>query len=145
MRFISVDEQDVSLGVLEAALKQTDAAYLIERGEEAGSAGALTYGGEVYGEIEVNRPGDSIFAEELEELEEFVGEAEGGRKPEVFGVLRRAKAIIAVRVSMRGGGNEETLEKIDPLWQWLTANREGLAQADGEGYYDASGLVLRVE
>jgi hypothetical protein len=145
MRFIAADEQDVSLSVLEAALKQTDAAYLIERDEESDSAGALTYNGDIYGEIEVNRPGEEIFAEEIEELAESVGGAEGERKSEVLSVLRQAKAIIAVRVLWQGRESEETLGKIDPLWQWLIANRKGLSQADGEGYYDASGLILEVE
>lgn len=35
MRFIVTDEQDVSLSVLESALKQVDSAYLIERDEES--------------------------------------------------------------------------------------------------------------
>jgi hypothetical protein len=37
------------------------------------------------------------------------------------------------------------LKAIDPLWRWLHANRRGLLQADGEGYYDAKGLVLELE
>ena len=145
MRFISIDDQDVSLNILESALKRENPAYLIERDEESDSTGVLTYNGAVYGEIEVNRPGDEVFEEESEELKEFVEDAEGERKSEVLSVLSEAKAIIAVRVLWQGRETEDTLEKIDPLWQWLFANRKGLQQAGGEGYYDASGLVLEVE
>jgi hypothetical protein len=145
MRFIAADEQDVSLSVLEAALKETDAAYLIERDEGSDSEGVLTYKGDVYGEVAVNRPGDGIFDEEIEELREFVDEVEGEKKSDVLSVLGRAKAIVAVRVLWQGRESEETLEKIDPLWQWLLAHRTGLMQADGEGYYDATGLILEVE
>ena len=145
MRFIADDEQDVSLGVLEAALKKTDAAYLIERDEASDSEGVLTYKGDVYGEIAVNRPGDGIFDEEIEELREFVDDVEGEKKSEVLGVLSRAKTIVAVRVLWQGRESEETLEKIDPLWQWLIAHRKGLIQAEGEGYYDDTGLILEVE
>lgn len=72
MRFISNDEKDVSLSVLESALKLKDALYLIDRDDESDSAGALTYDG-------------------------------------------------------------------------LFANRKGLQQAGGEGYYDSSGLILETE
>jgi hypothetical protein len=145
MRFIAVDEQDVSLSILEAALQQTDAAYLIERDEDSDSEGALTYEGDVYGQLEVSRAGDGIFNEEIEELKEFVEESEGEKKSEVTHILSQAKAIVAIRVLWQGRESEETLEKVGPLWQWLFANRTGLLQADGEGYYDASGLILEVE
>ena len=144
MRFVVVDERDVSLTILESALKQTDAAYLIERDEESDSEGALTYNSIIYGQIEVNRSGDGIFDEEVEELKEFAKEAIGEKKAEVLSVLNEAKAIIAVRVLSQGREDEETLERIDPLWHWLFSNRKGLMHADGEGYYDVVGLVLKV-
>ena len=143
MRFITADERDVSLSTLEAALKETDAAYLIERDEESDREGVLTYKGEIYGQVEVNQPGDGIFDEEIGELRESVGEAEGAAKSEVLGVLNRAQATVAVRVLDQGREPEETLAKLDPLWQWLLANREGLLQAEGEGYYGATGLILQ--
>ena len=105
----------------------------------------LTYKGDIYGQIVVNRAGDGIFNEEIEELRELVEEVEGEKKSEVLSVLAQAKAIVIVRVLWQGRESEETLEKIDPLWQWLLANRKGLMQAEGEGYYDASGLILEVE
>lgn len=143
MRFIVADEQDVSLSVLEAALKETDAAYLIERDEASDSEGVLKHKGDVYGEVAVNRAGDGIFDEEIEELREFVNEVKG-EKSEVLSVLAQAKAIVAVRVLWQGRESEETLEKIDSLWQWLLAHRKGLMQADGEGYYGSTGLILEV-
>ena len=144
MRFVCADEQDVSLSLLESALQHTGAAYLIEREPESDSEGVLTYGGDLYGQIEVSRPGDETFDEEIEELKEFVEGAEGAKKSEVLGILGAAKAVVAVRVLNQGRGSEETLERVEPLWEWLMANRRGLLQADGEGYYDASGLILEV-
>jgi hypothetical protein len=144
MRFIVTDEKDASLSVLEMALKHIDSAYLIERDEESDSEGLLKCGNEVYGQIEVNLPGDGLFDREIEELKDFVKSSEGAKQPEVLNVLAQAKAIVAVRVLDQGREGEETLVKIDPLWQWLFANRQGLLQASGEGYYDASGLILEV-
>jgi hypothetical protein len=144
MRFIVIAEQDVSLGLLESALKQVDSAYLIERDEESDIEGLLKCGDDVYGQIEVNLPGDDLFDGEIEELKDFVNNSEGIKRSEVLNVLSQAKAIVAIRVLDQGRESEDTLMKIDPLWRWLFANRQGLLQAGGEGYYDASGLILEV-
>ena len=80
MRFIVTDEKDVSLGPLESALKQIDPAYLIDRDEEADSEGLLKWRDAVYGQIEVNRPGDGLFDGEIEELKEFVENSEGAKR-----------------------------------------------------------------
>ena len=145
MRFIVTDEKDVSLGTLESALKQIDPAYLIDRDEEADSEGLLKWRDAAYGQIEVNRPGDGLFDGEIEELKEFVENSEGAKRSDVLNVLGQAKAIVAIRVLDQGRESEDTLVKIDPLWQWLFANRQGLLQAGGEGYYDSSGLILEVK
>ena len=144
MRFIVTVERDVSLSVFESALKQVDSAYLIERDEESDSEGLLKCGDDVYGQIELNRPGDGLFDGEIEELKGFVDNSEGAKQSEVLNVLGQAKAIVAIRVLDQGRESEDTLMKIDPLWRWLFANRQGLLQAGGEGYYDASGLILAV-
>lgn len=144
MRFIVTDEKEVSLITLESALKQIDPAYLIDRDEEFDSEGLLKWGDDVYGQIEVNRVGDGLFDAEIEELREFVDNSEGVKQSEVLNVLGRAQAIVAIRVLDQGRESEDNLMKIDPLWQWLFAKRQGLLQAGGEGYYDASGLILEV-
>jgi hypothetical protein len=79
MRFVAVDGE-VSLSALEATLKETDAAYQIERDEDADSEGVLTHTGEVYGQVEINRPGDEIFDGEIEELKAAVEGSEGVNK-----------------------------------------------------------------
>jgi len=99
----------------------------------------------VYGQIEVNRGGDGVFDGESEELKEFVENSEGAKRSDVLNVLGQAKAIVAIRVVYERRESEDTLVKIDPLWQWLFANRQGLLQAGGEGYYDSSGLILEVK
>lgn len=130
MRFIMVDGPEISLPSLEQALKRIDPAYsILESGE-------LKHGSDLYGVIEINRPGDGLFDEEIEELKEFVEDARGRRRKDVLKVLDNAKAIVAVQVLWQGRETEPTLQKIDPLWQWLFSHCKGLLQADGEGYYD---------
>jgi hypothetical protein len=75
-------------------------------------------------------------------LLEEVEESEGEGKTKVKRALEQAKAIVALQVLWQGCGTEETMEKLEPLWEWLFANRQGLLQADAEGYYDSSGLIL---
>ena len=125
MRFIVTDEKDVSLSVLESGLKQNDAAYSIERDDESDDEGELRFNGDLYGVIEINRPGDGLFDEEIVELKEFLEDAEGERKSEVLQTLNEAKAIIAVQVLWQGRETDETLEKIAPLWEWLYATAKG--------------------
>jgi hypothetical protein len=138
MRYIATDEKDISLPEIEQALQAVDSRYSVRDGD-------LKYGDDLYGQIEVNRPGDGIFDEEVEELKAELEDTKGKGKKKVETALQNAKAIIAVQVLWQDRETEETLQKIDPLWEWLFANRQGLLQADGEGYYDTSGLILRVE
>lgn len=145
LRYIVTDEKEVTLTVLESGLKQHNVAYSIERDNESDDEGNFNFNDDIYGAIEINRPGDGLFDEEIEELKEFLEDAEGERKSEVLQVLDDAKAIVAVQVLWAAREAEETLEIINPLWLWLYANRKGLAQADDEGYYNAEGLVLEVE
>jgi len=88
---------------------------------------------------------DDLFEEELCELKESVEEARGARRADVLKILDEPKAIVAVEVLWQGRETEPTLQKIDPLWAWLFSHRKGLLQADGEGYYDRSGHILKVE
>ncbi|MCI0665735.1 MAG: hypothetical protein L0220_32160 [Acidobacteria bacterium] len=141
MRFISIDKEDISLSVLESALRLSDTDYRIN------NDGDILYKGEIYGQLEVNRPGDSLYGDEIEELKEFIEEARGAKKKKqrVLAVLDNSSAIVAVGVLWQELTAEETLERLEPLWDWLLANRKGLIQADDEGYYDATGLILKVE
>ena len=139
MRFITTDTAETTPSILEQALKETDSEYSIA------DSGELKHGDDVYAVVEVNRPGDSLFAEEIGELREFVEAVRGKRKADVLRTLDNAKAIVAVQVLFGGRESEATLEKLDPLWEWLMSHRKGLLQADGEGYYDQTGPILKVE
>jgi len=63
----------------------------------------------------------------------------------VLAILKDAECICCVRVLFGGRESEATLLRIDPIWNWFFKNRSGLMQADAEGYYDRSGLVLEVK
>ena len=142
MRFIVTDEKKVSLTELESALKEIDKNYQIDRDEGDETEGILIYGDETYGQLFISERDNELFEEEIKELIEFLKDAEGENKPKVLEVLKNAKAIFCIRVLDQSREVEETLIKIDPFWKWFFGNRKGLMQAELEGYYDASGLIL---
>ena len=113
MRYIVSDDQDVSLTLLESALKQIDSSYQIERDDEPDDEGALMHDNKLYGQIEVNRPGDGLFEGEIEELKGFVGSADSEPKTRVLNVLNQATALVVIRVLDQGRESEATLVKID--------------------------------
>jgi len=129
MRFISTDENGLTLAQLDSVLKQSAPAYSIQRDNETDLEGILSYGNDEYGQIELNLPGDGLFEEEIQELIDFVSDANGPRKTEVLDTLKRARAIVAVRILFQDRATEATLSKLDPLWDLLLKNREGLLQA----------------
>jgi len=144
MRFLSTDERKLSLKEIESALKANDSNYEIESDEDD-VEGTLIYGDGVYGQLEINEKGDEFFQDDIENLKEKIENAESGNKQTVLDALLKAKSLLFVRVVYEGREDEETFEKIDPLFDWLIKNREGLIHADYEGYYDASGLILEDE
>lgn len=146
MRFFDTTDQPLPLATLDAALKQFDSAYRIQINAKATRPqGTLHHGDALYGEIEINQPGDGLFDEELQEHLEALADADEDERTEVEQTLRTARRSIVVRVLWQGRDVEPTLVRIDPLWEWLFENRTGLLQADGEGYYDEDGLILSVE
>ena len=143
MRFVTTDERETSLTMLEEFFKQSDPAYsIVDVQTHAPESGTLTFNNAPYGVIEINKPEDGLFDDEIQELKESLEDAEGKGKKIVSQILRKAKAIIAVQVLFQDRQPEETLSKIDPLWHWLFENRKGLLQVDDEGYYDGTQLIL---
>ena len=81
MRYISVDKREISMTELENALKQSDPLYsftdVIAQPRESGT---LTYNDDLYGVIEINRSGDGLFEEEIQEFKKSLEDAEGKGK-----------------------------------------------------------------
>lgn len=147
MQFILTDDAPLRLGDIEAALKEADPAYaLADVHEEPFEHGHLTHDGALYGDIEINQV-DPKEDEEYEEFREDIMESgrPASKRKTVLNLLQQAKRRVVVQVLWQGRDTEATLQKIDPLWEWLFAHRKGLLHADGEGFYDGTGLILKVE
>jgi hypothetical protein len=143
MRFFDRSDEPLTVAAIEAALKNVDPAYRLESPAAGRIPQADLYIGDgLYAEIEINQPGDGLFDDEVPEMLTFLEDADGENRGRVEDVLRGAKRIISVRVLSQGRESDETLTGIEPLLGWLFLTRDGLLQADGEGYYDKEGLIL---
>ena len=139
MRYISTDASEITLEILNKELQAGNQRYSVDE------SGELRFGDDVLGVVEINVPSQELFGEEIEELKEFVKGVRGWKRKEVLKALNAARTIVAVQVLFDGQDADAVLEKLMPLWDWLLANRNGLLQADDEGYYNKSGLILKVE
>src|SRR6266576_3653941 len=95
MRFISTDDTETTPSVLEQALKEMDSRYSIAE------SGELSHGDDVYGLVEINRLGESLFEKEIGELKEYAEDVRGKRRADVLNTLENARAIIAVPLARR--------------------------------------------
>jgi hypothetical protein len=141
MRYIITDEREITLSSIETALQQVDPTYAITN-VEVNDLGDLMFDGERLAIIEINRPGDDMFEDDLAELADVVGKDVAPAESKVHETLSSAKTLVVLEVFWLGEDAEPVLSKIDPLWDWLFANYAGIAQADSEGFYDASGMIL---
>lgn len=151
MRFIVTDEHTLDLRVIEHALQERDEAYRLESIQfEPYEAADLGYGEEVYAEIELNRPGDDLFADEVDELVDELAnwDFELDEDHQVREVLREmvqgARIIVAVRILFGDNGLEDGIRLVEPLWDWMFKTYEGVLQVDYEGYYDGEGSLLEL-
>lgn len=145
IRFLATDTKNISLRALDSWLKQKDAAYSIDHDNESDQEAEITYKGNIYGQIEINRSEDDIFEDDINLLKEAAQDAEGEQKSEVLRALDETRTMFALRVLWQGRETEETLQKLNPLWEWLFANHEGILHAENEGFYNASDLILETD
>lgn len=143
MRFVGTDEPLSSKGMQEV-FRAAGAGYDVQ---VDATAGTIVHEGATIAHVEINIPGDGLFDGEREELIEFAAEAKGSSsaRTRVLTTLRSATYLVAAQVLFGSGDTEATLRRLDPLWSWLFRHRHGLLQADGEGYYDANGLILELK
>ncbi|MEQ8673012.1 MAG: hypothetical protein RLP44_30440 [Aggregatilineales bacterium] len=142
MRYIVTSGAVISLKVIEDALKGVDARYAIVPDDIEPLIGTLKLGEYVCGEIEINTPDDDIFAEEIDDLRELIADSEQASEAKIRETLDTAKVIIAMNAVWEGGDSSVTLDKLEPLWDWLFEHFPGVLQADHEGFYDREDLIF---
>jgi hypothetical protein len=66
--------------------------------------------------------------------------ADKSSRDKIMRYFRRAKHAILIQVLNYGGGDTYD-ESIEPLWDWLIENREGVLATDDGEFYDKSGAI----
>lgn len=140
LRFLITDAGTLDVDALRDSLRAINRKYRLDLEE---GAGELRLGTEVIGELRLTTPDDDSFEDELAMLEEAASEGTGKGEARVADALATVNQILAVAVPGKVHGRE-ALESLDPLWEFLFSSREGLLQADNEGYYDEDGLIFEV-
>ena len=106
----------------------------------------LTEGDQAFAQKSVAISGDELFEQEIDEFRDLVNDAQGWlAKRRVQKCLSNATAIVAAQVLFGGKETEESLSRLDPLWEWLSRAHPGMLHADGEGFYEDKKLVLALE
>ena len=146
MRCFFEGQPEVKLDALEAALKKIDAGYAFVDWENDGRSAEIRYNDEVCGafDLEMIEDEDEEMQEMIEEVESVKGWFVKKPKERVLAFLRQVRVRLVVRVLWGGREGNETLERLDPIWEWLMANYKGLLYAEGEGFYEGKKLILKV-
>ncbi len=92
--------------------------------------------------ISIEDKGDSLFEEDIEEFQELLEDEPSAVAREVEIILDKCQRIVVVQLFTSQGSLEDSLQRIDLLWNHLTASRTGLVQVDGEGFYNSERLIL---
>jgi hypothetical protein len=140
LRYISTDERPILLAELEAALKSIDPKYSIVGTDRSGR---LKYGRGLYALLDVTQAANG-GGDEIAELREEVEAIGGANSQQVLQFLDSSTEVLTLEVKWQSRSTDETLDRFGLLWEWLLANRQGLIQADGEGYYQGEELILDV-
>lgn len=141
MRFLVTDGDPVDLTDLGTAFRTAGRTYKSTFDE---SSGSVTRNGAPFASFEVSTPDDDQFEEILSVLEELAADGSGRGEAKVADALATTQAIVTVQVQGATDASDTSLSVLEPVWEWLFTNHEGLMQSDGEGYYDRRGLIFEV-
>lgn len=141
----------LTLGEIEIALRQLDPEYSVELPQDVVYEMAdLNYGGQVYVELEINRPGDDLFADEqaelIDELDSYTFDATEGQaaQAKLRHRLQQASLMVIARIIYGDNGLTDGVRLLEPLWDWLFRMYDGVLQVDYEGYYSAQNVLLEL-
>ena len=142
IRYILTGENDLTLALVEAGLKEVDPEFALQIDQAATNSADVLYAGEIFGEVEVNQREDQVFAEDIEDLREELEDIEDESKAPILEMLSAATAMVALQLSEEG---HEHYSRVDAFWDWLFERYPGLLQIDEEGYYSQEEQLLAMD
>ena len=142
IRYILTSENDLTLALVEAGLKEVDPEFALQIDQAATNSADVLHDGEIFGEIEVNQREDQVFSEDIEDLREELADIEDEAKAGILEMLGAATAMVAFQLSEEG---HDQYRKVDPFWDWLFERYPGVLQIDEEGYYSRDEQLLAMD
>ncbi|MCI0571352.1 MAG: hypothetical protein L0Y66_11410 [Myxococcaceae bacterium] len=144
LRYLGTDPRVPSFSALAVALQRADARFkLVANPAAVSSEARVVYGRKAVAALSLGQR--ERFTAQLTDLEERVREQAGRAGEAVLQRLGDVRWVLLVELLGGGIDAEATLARLDPLVSWVMAEREGMLQVDGEGFYDASGPLLALD
>lgn len=146
MRFFVTGDAPLTIDSIGAALQAQDSAYRVEN-TVIPDLCELYHGALYLGELEISRPDEEIFHEELNELKALVTMVQDKNAPRVLDILEHTRLMVVMDAIWQDDTEEsadEVFGALDPLWDWLFATAGGLLHYDTDGFYDADDLILEM-
>jgi len=144
LRFLGTDPRTLTFPALASALQRADARFKLTANPAAVTREArLHYGRAAVASLTLGPR--QHFEAQLADLRERVAEQAGRAAEPVLRQLDGVQWVLLMELTGSGIDAEATLARLDPLVSWVMAERVGLLQVDGEGFYDASGPLLALD
>jgi hypothetical protein len=140
-RYLTQAEHKITIKTIEKAFQKPNSHYQIHHSVISNYADLLHLD-TMIAHIEINTPEDEIFEDDIHELTAAIGQPQNAFEQTILKQIQQANTLIATEAIWQGTKRSNTLDKLDPLWTWLFQNYPGILQADGEGFYDSTGLVI---
>lgn len=145
--FIPQSAGQLSLSTIQEALTTLDPRYTIQIDPTDTYFGDLYHDGRNLGEIEINHRDDEIFEEEIEDFLDLLRHSKDSQKEGVINTLHATGQMVAISAIWRSGDADDAdyvHDRIDPLWEWLDNNYQGMLHCDGDGFYHGESLILEM-
>ncbi|MCO6382232.1 hypothetical protein [Oceanicola sp. 502str15] len=111
--------------------------------EDAPREAELYAGETLCAALDLTLPGTPLFTDEIAEFIAALEAGKGtGEMARVRDVLTRCTAVLAAQILWQGRKTDEVMDDIDPFWDWIAAQHEGLLQADTQGFFEGYDRVL---
>ncbi|HRF94511.1 MAG TPA: hypothetical protein PLZ51_04935 [Aggregatilineales bacterium] len=145
--FIPQTAQPTTLTAIHEALKTIDPLYAIQIDSTDPSFGELFFGERNLGEIEINHKDDEIFEEEIEDFLELLTYHTDAKKEGVIQTIQATGHMVAVSAVWENGNADDAdfvHDHLDPLWDWLDTQYDGMLHCDADGFYNGQTLILEM-
>jgi hypothetical protein len=140
-RYITQTEHTITIQTIEKAFQRANSYYHVHHSEIRNYADLL-YLDKIIAHIEINNTEDDIFEDDIHELAASIEQPQNSSEETTLSQIQQANTLIAIDAIWEGTDRNNTLDKLDPLWTWLFQNYPGILHADGEGFYNSTGLII---